>query len=303
MIALLQVAAAGCEGDRVREGFARGAGRLEAEQIHTATRFPGRVIEVLVDEGDDVEEGQVLARMDAGPLKAELERARARVAEVREQRDAAEAIVAQRKSETELAETEYQRALALREERVVSQSRVDHERTRLETARAAREAAEARLRDAAEAIEVARAAAARVREDLDETLLRAPRSGRVQYRLAEPGEVLPAGGRVLTLLDLDDVTLTFFLPTAEAGRARVGAEARVVLDAHPENPLPARVSFVASEAQFTPKEVETESERRKLSFRVEVRIDGARGVPLNAGTPGVAWIRLDEAAPWPEPLR
>jgi HlyD family secretion protein len=114
--------------------------------------------------------------------------------------------------------------------------------------------------------------------------------------------VLPASGRVLTLLDLDDVTLAVFLPTAEAGRARVGAEARVVLDAHPGTPLPARVSFVASEAQFTPKEVETESERRKLSFRVEVRIEGNRGVPLNAGTPGVVWIRLEETAPWPEAL-
>jgi HlyD family secretion protein len=97
--------------------------------------------------------------------------------------------------------------------------------------------------------------------------------------------------------------MSVFLPTAEAGQARVGAQARVVLDAHPDTPLPARVSFVASEAQFTPKQVETESERRKLSFRVEVRIEGKRGVPVNPGTPGVAWIRLDEAAPWPEPLR
>ncbi len=82
----------------------------------------------------------------------------------------------------------------------------------------------------------------------------------------------------------------------------MGAEARVVLDAHPRTPLPSHVSFVASEAQFTPKEVETEAERQKLSFRVEVRVDEHRGVPLNAGAPGVAWIRLDEEAAWPDPL-
>jgi len=296
------VALAGCGGEPVPAGFARGTGRLEAEEIHVAAERPGRLVEVAVEEGDRVETDQVLARMDADTLEAELARARARRDEARERRQAAAAVVAQRRSECDLARKEHERAVALHRRDVASQQRVDEARTRLETAESACEAARARLRDARAAIEAAEAGLQRVRADLDDLVLRAPRPGRVQYRLAEPGEVLPAGGRVLTLLDLADVTMTVFLPMEQAGRSEVGAEARVVLDAHPDTPLPARVEFVAEEAQFTPKEVETESVRQKLSFRVRVRLRNARGLPVNPGAPGVAWIRLDPDADWPEPL-
>ena len=302
LLLLLAVAAGGCRRDPDHPGFAHASGRLEAEQLHIATKFAGRIVEVLVDEGETVEAGQLVARMDSGSVEADLERARAELRKARKQRDATRAVVVQRESECNLARKEFERARALYKDNVASESRVDQDRTRLETARAACLAAEARVEDATAAIEAAEAVVTRIREDLDETELRAPRSGRIQYRLAEPGEVLPAGGRILTLLDLDDVTMTVFLPTAEAGRARVGAPARVLLDAMPGTPLSAQVSFIASEAQFTPKEVETETERQKLSFRVEVRIDDERDLPLNAGTPGVAWIRLDEAAAWPDSL-
>lgn len=302
MLLLLAVAAGGCRREPDHPGFAHASGRLEAEQLHIATKFAGRVIEVLVDEGDTVEADQLVARMDSGGVEADLERARAELRKAGKQREAARAVVVQRESECTLADKEFERTRALYEDNVTSESRVDQDRTRLETARAACLVAEAQVADATAAIEAAEAAAARIQEDLDEAELRAPRGGRIQYRLVEPGEVLPAGGRILTLLDLDDVSMTVFLPTAEAGRARVGAPARVLLDAMPETPLSAHVSFVASEAQFTPKEVETETERQKLSFRVEVRIDDERDLPLNAGTPGVAWIRLDEAAAWPDSL-
>jgi len=299
----LALVATGCPNDGVPPGFARGSGRLEAEQIHIATKLGGRVDEVRVDEGDSVSEGELLARMDGDRLEAELARARAELVRARRQQEAAEAVVAQRESECDLARKDLSRTLALRDQHVVSESRVDQDQTRLRTARASCDAAEAEVRNAEAAIEAAQAAVESVREDLDETQLQAPRSGRVQYRLAEPGEVLPAGGRVLTLLDLDDVTMALFLPTAEAGRARVDAPARIVLDAHPDRPIEAHVSFVASEAQFTPKEVETKSERQKLSFRVELRVDDARGLPLNAGAPGVGWIQLDPEASWPDALR
>lgn len=267
------------------------------------TKLAGRVAAVLVDEGDRVEEGQLLARMDADSIRAALEEARAELARAQEHRRSARAVVVQRKSECELARKELGRTLALHDRGVVSESRVDRDQTQLETAEASCDAAEAEVRDAEASIEAARAAVERVREDLEEMELRAPRSGRVQYRLAEPGEVLPSGGRVVTLLDLEDVTMALFLPTAEAGRARIGAPARIVLDAHPKTPIVAHVSFVASEAQFTPKEVETQSVRQDLSFRVEVRVDDPRGVPLHSGAPGVGWIQLDSEAAWPDALQ
>ncbi|WP_460824800.1 HlyD family secretion protein, partial [Massilia solisilvae] len=149
----------------------------------------------------------------------------------------------------------------------------------------------------------AAATIARIDAELADTVLIAPRAGRVQYRVAQPGEVLGAGGKVLNLVDLADVYMTFFLPETVAGRVGLGAEVRVVLDAVPQYAIPARVSYVASTAQFTPKTVETASERQKLMFRVKARIDRklleAHLQQVKTGLPGVAWVRLDPKAPWP----
>lgn len=140
----------------------------------------------------------------------------------------------------------------------------------------------------------------------DNTLV-APRAGRIQYRIANVGEVLPAGGKVFTMLDLSDVYMDVYLPTVEAGRARIGDEARIVLDAFPDFATPAHVSFIATQAQFTPKAVETKSERDKLMFRVRVRADAAflrgREPEIRTGLPGVGYVRLADSIVWPERLR
>jgi HlyD family secretion protein len=287
----------------VPAGFAVGNGRLEAGELHVATKLPGRIAEVLADEGDEVQAGQLLARMDTASLDAQLAEAKAQVAAVRMRREAAQAAVAQRMSECTLAEKELERAEALHRRDFASERDVDIGRSRAETAHAACDAAQAQVADLEAAIEAAAAAVARIETELADAALVAPRAGRVQHRLAEPGEVLPAGGRVLTLLDLSDVYMTLFLPAAAAGRLRVGAEARIVLDALPERPIPARVRFVSEEAQFTPKQVETSSEREKLSFRVKAQVLDGRDPVLKPGAPGVAWVRLDEGSPWPEQLR
>ena len=128
----------------------------------------------------------------------------------------------------------------------------------------------------------------------------------MQFKVAQPGEVLPAGGRVLNLLDVSDVYMTFFLPTEAAGRLALGAEARIVLDALPDYVVPAKISFVASAAQFTPKTVETVSERQKLMFRVRAQIDRQLLLEhleqVKTGLPGEAWVRLDDSQPWPARL-
>ena len=293
----------GCDGDGIPEGFARGVGRLEAEEIHVATPVAGRVSSVTVDEGDRVEAGQVLVRMDTDTLEAEADRARAAVRRAREETRAAAAVLVQRRSECSLAEKELARVRRLVASDVASEAQLDEKATRVETAEAACDRARAEIDDAEAAVAEAEAVLVRVQEEIEDAVLTAPRAGRVQYRLVEPGEVLGIGGRAVTLLDLSDVTMAIFLPTAEAGRVRIGEEARVVLDAHPNHPLPARVSFVADEAQFTPKQVETESERQKLAFRVKVEIRDEVAIPLNPGTPGVVWVRLHPAAPWPAELR
>ncbi|MGY4314107.1 multidrug resistance efflux pump [Bradyrhizobium sp. JR3.5] len=139
----------------------------------------------------------------------------------------------------------------------------------------------------------------------DNTLI-APKAGRIQYRLTNIGEVLPAGGKVLTMLDLSYVYMDIYLPTTEAGKVKIGADARIVLDAYPDHPIPAKVSFVASQSQFTPKTVETQSERDKLMFRVRVRIDQQRLLEhadaIRSGLPGVTYVRWDSSTSWPKQL-
>ena len=141
---------------------------------------------------------------------------------------------------------------------------------------------------------------------LEGNTLVAPRDGRIQYRIENVGEVLPAGGKVFSMLDIGYVYMDIYLPTEEAGRVKFGAEARIVLDAYPNIAILAKVSFVATQAQFTPKTVETKTERDKLMFRIRVRIDPerlrSRGDAVRSGLPGVAYIRTDPTVAWPERL-
>ena len=112
---------------------------------------------------------------------------------------------------------------------------------------------------------------------------------------------------MLNLVDLSDVYMTFFLPTAAAGRMAVGTEVRIVLDAAPQYVIPAQVSFVADVAQFTPKTVETAIEREKLMFRVRAQLppDLLKKyiLQVKTGLPGVAYVRRDPNAPWPDRLQ
>ena len=167
-------------------------------------------------------------------------------------------------------------------------------------------AAQSQVIEAQSAVEATQASVERLQIDIEDSQLKAPRAGRVQYRIAEPGEVIGAGGKVLNLVDLSDVYMTFFLPEQQAGRVALGAEVRLVIDAVPQYVIPAEVSYVASVAQFTPKTVETASEREKLMFRVKARIDPEllqrHLTQVKTGVPGVAYLRLDPQAEWPAEL-
>jgi len=289
------------------EGIASGNGRLEATEVDITTKFAGWLAEVRVKEGDNVEAGQVLAHMDVRELEAELRHALAQVKQAEKQRNAAKAVITQRKSEVVLAEKILTRSRELYENQNIPIEQLQRSETAVQTARATHAVSEAELAQAEAAIDAARARVESVRTRIDDCALKTPIAGRVLYRLAEAGEVLPAGGKVLTVLDLTDASMTIFLPTLQAGRLRIGDEARIVLDAIPEYTIPAIVSFVSPEAQFTPKEVETRTEREKLMFRVKVRIDPAllakHSAIMKTGVPGVAYVRLGADVAWPESLQ
>ena len=291
---------------RLPEYVAWGNGRIEGEEVHVATKLAGRIAAVLVDEGDLVKAGQVLARMDTDELEAALARARAGLESAQHAVQEAKAQIAQADAAAQFAKQELERAIVLGDKGFATKERLDQRRTEDSTARAAQTAAHARLNMAEHAIEASSADVRRIKVQIEDSVLKAPLSGRVQYKLARQGEVLGAGGKVVTLLDVTDVYMTIYLPTAQAGRVRIGADARIILDAAPQYVIPAKISFVASDAQFTPREVETQTERAKLMFRVKVKIDPdllrAHLEKVKTGLPGEAFVLLGPNVPWPKRL-
>jgi HlyD family secretion protein len=317
------------------KGIASGNGRIEATEIDVAAKFAGRIKAILVNEGDFVTAGQVVAQMDTDVLQAQLRQAEAQgrqaqsaVATARSQlsqrqseKTAAEAVVVQRQAELDAARNRSARSSSLAAINAVSRQEADDDLARVQGYQAAISAARAQVAaadaamttarsqilEAQSAVEAALATVQRVRADITDSDLKAPRDARVQYRVAQPSEVVGAGGRVLNLVDLSDVYMTFFLPTAAAGRLSLGSEVRLVLDAAPNYVVPARVSFVADVAQFTPKTVETASEREKLMFRVKAHIPPEllrKHIKyVKTGLPGMAYVRLDPQAPWPASLQ
>jgi HlyD family secretion protein len=290
----------------VPQGFAQTNGRLEATKIYITTKAPLRVEAILVKEGDYVKAGQVVARMDTRTLQAQLRQAEAKIQQAKDAKASAVAQAAERKAELDLAKSELDRSLKLIEKGGASQQQVDVNTAKWKTAGSALQAAKSQVVESESAIDAAKADADKLRVDVEDGVLKAPRHGRIQYRLAEEGEVLPAGGRVLDMIDLTDVYMLCYLPEDDAGKATIGGEARLVFDALPDVVIPATVYFVAAEAQFTPKTVETHTERQKLAFQVRARIDPAlltKYEPyVKTGLPGVIYFRLEPKAEWPERL-
>jgi HlyD family secretion protein len=313
------------------DALVSGNGRIEATEINVSSKLSGQLEEILVHEGDFVESGQVLARIKVSGLEAQLREvqaqqrqaqdgiatAEAQVAMQMSEKAAAEAMVQQRETELVAAKNRLARTEILAKEGASSKQQLDDERADVKRVAAVLSAAKAQVDSAQSAIVAARsqvsgahsqvdaikATIERINFDIDDAQLKAPLKARVQFLVAQPGEMIAAGGRVLNLIDLSDVYMTFFLPETVAGRIAMGTEVRIVLDAAKNVVIPARVSFVADTAQFTPKTVETESERQKLMFRVKAKIDPALLQKyiqqVKTGLPGVAYIKIDDNAAWP----
>ncbi|MCK8787685.1 HlyD family efflux transporter periplasmic adaptor subunit [Roseomonas sp. NAR14] len=282
-------------------------GRVEAQQFDIASKVAGRVLRVLVEEGQMVEAGAVVARLDDATMQAQLRAAEAQIQEATQAVAQAQAELARASSMRQLAQTELGRTQTLAQRGYAPTEQLDQRRAALEVADATVATAEAGQRRAAATQAAAQANAAQVRTVLQDMVLTAPRAGRVLYRLVRDGEVVAAGGRVATLIDPTDVSMIVFLPADQAGKQAYGAEARLVLDPVPQYVLPATVSFVAPEAQFTPRQVETATERGNLMFRVKLRIPEtllrAHAEQVKGGVRGLAYLRLDPAQPWPDRLQ
>lgn len=314
IIAVLVVAAGAAAGyaywrqavaSRVPPGLARSNGRIEIERVDIASKYAGRLAEVRVNEGAYVQKGSVVAQLDTSEINAQLAAAKAAVHRAHQTAARAEADVALRGAELKLAQTEWARGVELVRTNATTQADLDRRTAQRDVSKANVDAAKVAVEDAKAATAVAEAQVARIEATIADMMLRAPVSGRIEYRLAQTGEVVAAGGRVLTLLDLSDAHMVIFLPTSDAGRVELGSEARIVLDSA-DTIIPATVSFVAAEAQFTPKYVETANEREKMMYRIKLHIDpqlleSHRGY-IKAGMTGNAYVKIRSDAPWPANL-
>lgn len=370
--------AAWLNGNRLPAGLLQVNGRIEGDHVSIASKFDGRVAELLVREGDQVEAGQVVIRLDDDQVRARVSQARHEVAVDEAMIEAAEAEVDAAAAEIKAAETalsvlrkrvpltiartqadldhavamaasadstegvlrkEYERARQLRENDAISEEELDQKRLAflaasndLTAARAAvdrqrKALAEAelgsedvkRLEDEVAALRARHAKAlATVRQrraeraaslaaleeaqsTLDDLTIRAPTAGTVVSRMVDQGEVVPAGAPLFDVVNLDRLYLQVYVPEPEIGKVRLGNPARVHTDAWPQRPFDATVRYIASEAEFTPKEVQTVDERVKLVYAVRLYLDANPEHRLTPGLPADAVIRWDPDAPWMKP--
>jgi len=291
---------------QVPEGLASANGRIEVTRVDIASKLAGRVAQVRVMEGDAVWKGDLIAELDTAELRAQLAGAEAAVQRAIAAVVRAQADIAIRKAEYDLAEIEMQRAAHLEQTSAGTKADSDRRRAQSLVAAAQIDGSHASVVEARAAKEAADAQVAQIKAMLDDSELHTPVSGRVEYKLVQAGEVVGAGGRVVTVLDLSDVFMTIFLPTEASGRVALGSQARLVLDSVPNAVFPATVSFVAAEAQFTPKTVETQNERQKLTYRVKLAVDSKLLETyrdyVKAGLTGNAYVQVTPNATWPASL-
>jgi HlyD family secretion protein len=281
-------------------------GRVEATQVDISTKIPGRVVEIVPHEGDLVSPGEVVARIDTSETNAQLHQAQASAELARKTLTTREADVASDQAQEEFANEEMRRTATLIDRGWSTRETYDQRRQQLKSADAALRAAQSQVEEAIAAVKTADAKVEELQAVVDDSTIKSPVRGRVQYRLVEPGAVLPPGGKIATVIDLSDVYTTIYLPGPQAGRLKIGDDARVVVDAAPEFVFPASVSFVAPESQFTPKTVEVQSEREQLMFRVKLQapLQLLKGIEdqVKAGLRGMGYVRTDPSANWPDRL-
>jgi HlyD family secretion protein len=294
-------------GNPLPAGIAQSNGRIEGQEIDVSSKYPGRLVSVDAHEGDTVEAGQVLARIDDREYRAQLLGAQAQVLRAESALSEADAQIAQRDSDRALAQSSFDRVEALFKKGHATAQMRDEAQNKLNVANAAYQAMVAARAQAESSIKAAEADVSRLNAIIEDMVLVAPRRGRVQYELARAGEVVGAGTRVLTLLDLSDISMSIYLPAKDVAGIAIGDEARIILDPIPDYVIPATVTFVSGEAQFTPKTVETKNERDKLMFRVKLQIPRALvqkyEKQVKVGVRGVGFVRTSLDADWPDSLK
>lgn len=244
--------------DRLPENIIAGNVRLEMGRTDIASLYAGKIEDIFVNEGDEISVGQPLVKLEDTQAAAQL--AAAQSAKAR-----AEAALNAQKQKQANADLDLKNAQNLYKENLVSTSELQKRQIQVKAEKSGIDAARA-------AVDEANAQMARIENINNDMTLKSPLDGTVEYRLADKGEVVGAGMKIISVLDPTDISAQIFVPVGRLPEIAVGDDARLIIDGL-DAVFPAKVSFIANQAQFTPKYVETKSEREKLMFRVKLVID------------------------------
>ena len=282
-------------------------GRLSMTRLDIATMYSGKLKELLVHDGSSVKSNDVLAIMDSDDIKAQLDNAISQKLNATSLVERAKAEVELRQSSKGIAELEFNGTVSMRGKSMVSQTELDKRQFVLDGERAGEAAALATLKGAESSVMAAKAQISRLQIALNNSIIRSPIDSRIEFIISEKGSVLPAGGRILSMIDPDNAFLTLFLPSNVAGKVKIGDEAKILLDALGKISINANIDFIASEAQFTPKYVETLNQREKLVYKAKLKISREETKKykdiLKAGMTGDGYVRTNIELEWPKFLK
>ena len=286
-------------------GIAAVNGRLELKRLDVATLYPGRVEEILVQEGDEVKINQPLARLSSSISQTQVSAALAQKKRAEETVARALAEIDARQQQTKVAKLELDNAFKLRHDNLISTTELERRQAAYNASLAALNTTQAAKAEAEAGVAQAQAQLEKAQSQHEDMIIKSPKDGRLEYQIAEVGNVLGAGGKVVSVLDPTDTYINVFLTAQQMNQIKVGDEARIVIDGI-NAVFPAKITFVAHNAQFTPKSVETTEERAKLMFKVKLQIpvDIAlkyKGL-LKGGMTAIGYVKYDPQAQWVERL-
>jgi HlyD family secretion protein len=300
--------------------FIRVSGNIEATEADVGFKIPGRIISRFFEEGDWVEKEKVLAKLDDEDLRQRLDLARAALmsAQARlrkllagarpQELKEAEANLHQAQFDLGNKEIDYERMKDLFERRVISRQAFDNAETSYKVAKASLQIATENyqlvkegprkedIEDAKAQVDQARISLKLAETQLSYTVLYSPISGVVLVKSSEVGEVVNPGTSVFTLADVDNVWLRAYIPETDLSKVKWGQEVIVTTDLHPKKEYKGRISFISSQAEFTPKQIQTEKERVTLVYRIKIDIPNPDR-ELKPGMPADAQILLAPLPP------
>ncbi|GJJ79968.1 HlyD family secretion protein [Pasteurella canis] len=283
--------------------FAHSNGRLEFSRLDIASLYAGKIDQVFVTEGEYVTKDTLLVSLSSDTLQAQVDTAEARKLQTQQVVKRTLAQIEAQQQQLKTAQLDLDNATQLRHNKLISQTELEKRLALRDVAKANLHALEIATTEAEAAVAQANAQLVQVKSMLNDLQIKAPKAGRVEYKLVDNGHVIPAGHKVVSLLDLTDASMNIFLPAPIVNQIPLNTEARIVFDGL-DAVFPARVTYVAAEAQFTPKFVETDTEREKLMFKVKLQIpnDIAQQYAnyLKGGMTGNGFVRINTTDWTPE---